>query len=151
MGAQEPDGVVGEHAVGAAAVGDDLPIVGQLHEAVGQFVEGDADGVGDAPSRPRRLPRARREMDATNVLDVRQASEVTAGYLPGAHLIELGSLAEHASDLPTGPARVMCGHGERAATAASLLERAGHHEVSILAGGAHDWAKVTGRTLDTRR
>ncbi len=91
------------------------------------------------------------EMDTTSVVDVRQASEVTAGHLPGAHLIELGSLAEHASDLPSGPATVMCGHGERAATAASLLERAGHHEVSILAGGARDWAKVTGRTLDTRR
>jgi glyoxylase-like metal-dependent hydrolase (beta-lactamase superfamily II)/rhodanese-related sulfurtransferase len=91
------------------------------------------------------------EMDATNVVDVRQAGEVTAGHLPGAHLIELGSLAEHSSDLPTGPATVMCGHGERAATAASLLERAGHHEVSILAGGAHDWATATGRTLVTRR
>jgi hydroxyacylglutathione hydrolase len=91
------------------------------------------------------------EMDATNVVDVRQASEATAGHLPGARLIELGSLAEHASDLPTGPATVMCGHGERAATAASVLERAGHHEVSVLAGGAHDWAKVTGRALDTRR
>jgi hydroxyacylglutathione hydrolase len=91
------------------------------------------------------------EVDATNVVDVRQVSETAAGHLPGAHLIELGSLAEHASDLPTGPATVMCGHGERAATAASLLERAGHHEVSILAGGADDWAKATGRTLDARR
>jgi hydroxyacylglutathione hydrolase len=91
------------------------------------------------------------EVDAANVVDVRQASEVTAGHLPGAHLIELGRLAEHARDLPAGPATVMCGHGERAATAASLLERAGHHEVSILAGGAHDWAKATGRALDTRR
>jgi rhodanese-related sulfurtransferase len=91
------------------------------------------------------------EMDATNVFDVRQSSETAAGHLPGAHLIELGSLAEHASDLPTGPATVMCGHGERAATAVSLLERAGHPEVSILAGGPHDWANATGRTLEGRR
>jgi glyoxylase-like metal-dependent hydrolase (beta-lactamase superfamily II) len=91
------------------------------------------------------------ETGATNVVDVRQASEVSAGHLPGAHLIELGSLAEHASDLPAGPATVMCGHGERAATAASLLERAGQREVSILAGGPDDWAKATGRTLEGRR
>jgi rhodanese-related sulfurtransferase len=43
---------------------------------------------------------------------------------------------------------VMCGHGERAATAAELLERAGHQDLSILAGGPHDWARATGRTLD---
>jgi hydroxyacylglutathione hydrolase len=82
---------------------------------------------------------------------MRQAIEVTAGHLPGARLIELGSLAEHASDLPTGPATVTCGHGEPAATAASVLECAGHHKVSILAGGPDDWARVTGRVLDTRR
>ncbi len=114
-----------------------------------------AGGVAAWTATAGQLPTTRvaspAEMDATSVVDVRQASEVTAGHLPGAHLIELGSLAEHASDLPSGPATVMCGHGERAATAASLLERAGHHEVSILAGGARDWAKVTGRTLDTRR
>lgn len=91
------------------------------------------------------------EMDATTVVDVRHVSETATGHLPGAHLIELGSLAEHASDLPPGPATVMCGHGERATTAASLLERAGHYEVSILAGGPDDWANATGRSLGGRR
>jgi len=43
----------------------------------------------------------------------------------------------------------MCGHGERAATGASLLERAGHRQVSILTAGAHDWAHATGRRLAT--
>jgi rhodanese-related sulfurtransferase len=42
----------------------------------------------------------------------------------------------------------MCGHGERAATAASLLERAGRAHLSILAGGADEWAAATGRPLD---
>ncbi|MCM4083147.1 rhodanese-like domain-containing protein [Paractinoplanes hotanensis] len=91
------------------------------------------------------------QMDATHASDVRQASETTTGHLPGAHLIELGDLTEHARDLPRGPVTVMCGHGERAATGASLLERAGHTDVAILAGGAHDWAAATGRTLDTGR
>jgi hydroxyacylglutathione hydrolase len=91
------------------------------------------------------------ELDPANVVDVRQDSETAAGHLPGAHLIELGSLGEHAGDLPARPVTVMCGHGERAATGASLLERAGHQRVSILAAGAHDWARATGRRLETGR
>ena len=31
-------------------------------------------------------------------------------------------------------------------TAATLLRRAGHH-LSVLAGGAEDWARATGRPL----
>jgi rhodanese-related sulfurtransferase/glyoxylase-like metal-dependent hydrolase (beta-lactamase superfamily II) len=85
------------------------------------------------------------------LVDVRQASETAAGHLPGAHLIELGSLPEQADDLPRGPVAVMCAHGERATTAASLLERAGHHDVAILAGGPDDWSTVTGRALEIRQ
>jgi rhodanese-related sulfurtransferase/glyoxylase-like metal-dependent hydrolase (beta-lactamase superfamily II) len=89
------------------------------------------------------------DLDPANVVDVRQDSETAAGHLPGAHLIELGSLTEHVGGLPARPVTVMCGHGERAATGASLLERAGHRQVSILAAGAHDWAHATGRRLAT--
>lgn len=88
-------------------------------------------------------------VDTAVVLDVRQASEHAAGHLPGAMLVELGSLARDATDLPAGPATVMCGHGERAATAASLLERAGRSDISILLGGPADWATATGGTLAT--
>jgi rhodanese-related sulfurtransferase len=44
----------------------------------------------------------------------------------------------------------MCGHGERAATAASILERAGHPGVAVAIGGPEDWAAATGRPLATR-
>jgi rhodanese-related sulfurtransferase len=89
------------------------------------------------------------DVDTRNVVDVRQATEHATGHLPGAHLIELGSLAGRTDDVPAGPATVMCGHGERAATAASLLERAGRTGLSILAGGAEDWSEATGRPLHT--
>jgi hydroxyacylglutathione hydrolase len=85
------------------------------------------------------------------VVDVRQHSEYATGHLPRAALIELGNLADLAADLPTGPVTVMCGHGERAATGASLLERASHSDVSILLGGPVDWAAATGGRLDTGR
>jgi rhodanese-related sulfurtransferase len=87
-------------------------------------------------------------VEATNVVDVRQRSEHAAGHLPGAHLIELGALAERVDDVPDGPTTVMCEHGERSATAASLLERAGRTDLSIMVGGPDDWAAATGKRLE---
>ncbi|MGH2721508.1 MAG: MBL fold metallo-hydrolase [Actinomycetota bacterium] len=86
--------------------------------------------------------------DAVNggVLDVRQAGEHRAGHIPGAVGVELGDIARSPMDL--GPVQaVMCGHGERAATAASLLERAGRPGVAVVIGGPGDWTKATGRQL----
>ncbi|CCK28674.1 beta-lactamase domain protein [Streptomyces davaonensis JCM 4913] len=88
-----------------------------------------ADRIGDRP-----------------VLDVRQQSEREAGHIPGAVGIELGALAARADEAPSG-AVVHCGHGERAMTAASLLQRAGHKDLAVLEGGPADWAKATGRPL----
>ena len=88
-------------------------------------------------------------MDAAVVVDVRQRSEHDTGHLPGAELVELGELAGRAVDLPGGSATVMCGHGERAATGASLLERAGRTDLSIFVGGPEDWAAATGDGLRT--
>ena len=81
------------------------------------------------------------------VLDVRQVSEFAAGHLPGAFHVELGALAK-ADDLPTGPLAVMCGHGERATTAASLLERSGRCDLTVLLGGPRGWSRATGRHLE---
>nr|WP_271212923.1 MBL fold metallo-hydrolase [Rhodococcus wratislaviensis]GLK39740.1 Zn-dependent hydrolase [Rhodococcus wratislaviensis] len=83
------------------------------------------------------------------VLDIRQRPEYLAGHLPGAIHIELGALPGRVDDLPREPTVVMCGHGERAMGAASLLERAGHRQLTVLEGGPDDWAHATGRTLET--
>jgi glyoxylase-like metal-dependent hydrolase (beta-lactamase superfamily II)/rhodanese-related sulfurtransferase len=87
-------------------------------------------------------------VDTTHVVDVRQRSEHADGHLPGAQPIELGELPERLDDVPAGPTTVMCAHGERAATAASLLERAGRRDLSIVIGGPDDWAATTGRRLE---
>jgi glyoxylase-like metal-dependent hydrolase (beta-lactamase superfamily II)/rhodanese-related sulfurtransferase len=81
------------------------------------------------------------------VLDVRQRAEYTAGHVPGAVGVELGMLAE--ADVPDGPLTLMCGHGERAMTAASVLERGGHANLRVVAGGPGDWAARTGGQLVT--
>lgn len=81
------------------------------------------------------------------VLDVRQDDEHAAGHIPDSLHLELGEVAQRAGDLPPGDLAVMCGHGERAATAASLLERAGR-DVAVVIGGPEDWARRHG-PLDT--
>ena len=75
------------------------------------------------------------------VLDVRQDSEHAAGHVPDALHVELGDLPEHDTELPSGGIAVMCGHGERAATAASILERAGRGDVAVVIGGPDDWTR----------
>jgi hydroxyacylglutathione hydrolase len=88
------------------------------------------------------------QVEPGRVVDVRQATEYAAGHLPWARGIELGSLADAAAGLARGPVVTMCGHGERAATAASVLERAGLTGTAILPGGPEDWAQVTGQPLE---
>jgi rhodanese-related sulfurtransferase len=81
------------------------------------------------------------------VLDVRQYAEFTAGHLPHASHRELGRLDAAADSAPVGTV-VMCGHGERAMTAASLLARSGSRDLAVLVGGADDWVQATGRKLE---
>ena len=88
------------------------------------------------------------QIDPAEVIDVRQANEYSSGHLPGARNIELGALARHAADMPAGPVVTMCGHGERATTAASVLERAGHSTVAVSPDRAQEWAGATGRALE---
>ena len=91
---------------------------------------------------------ASRALSAPTVVDVRQASEYTSGHVPGAVSAELGTLTAPAH-LPEGPLTLMCGHGERAMTAASLLERDGRSGLTVVEGGPDDWAAVPGHRLET--
>ncbi len=119
---------------------------------------GELDG-GIEAWQAARLPTARIPLldaaaddipDGSQVLDVRQHGEWASGHLPGAIHAELGSLvgAAAAARLGSGPVAVMCGHGERAMTGASLLAATGAAGLSVLRGGPGDWAKVTGQALE---
>jgi hydroxyacylglutathione hydrolase len=79
---------------------------------------------------------------AGDVVDVRQRNEFEAGHLPGAVHHELGSITN--TGVAGGAISVMCGHGERAMTAASLLARAGRGGLTVLTGGPDDWARRHG-------
>jgi glyoxylase-like metal-dependent hydrolase (beta-lactamase superfamily II)/rhodanese-related sulfurtransferase len=115
---------------------------------------------GMAAWRAANLPQAQlpvveaEQLDGQRgvVLDVRQASEVADGHLPGAVAVELGALAGDRlpAELPDGPVAVMCSHGQRAMTAASLLERAGRKDLRVVHGGPTDWQRATGHALTSR-
>ena len=81
------------------------------------------------------------------VVDVRQANEYATGHLPGTVNIELGQIST--TTIPAGPLTVMCGHGERAMTAASLLAARRRDSVVVLDGGPDTWSQVTGAPLVT--
>jgi hydroxyacylglutathione hydrolase len=83
------------------------------------------------------------------VVDVRQDDEFAAGHLPGARHAELGSL--DVTPPEPGPVTLMCGHGERAMTAASILAASGREDLAVAVGGPDDWAAGSGRSLATGR
>lgn len=93
------------------------------------------------------IPLAEPAASGRHVLDVRQHSEWITGHLPAATHVELGVIAE--ASVPDGPLLVMCGHGERAMTAASVLAGRGYTDLVVLAGGPDEWSRATGVALAT--
>jgi len=85
------------------------------------------------------------------ILDIRQTNEFEAGHVPGAHHVELAALTDAVDEFDNEGITVMCGHGERAMTGASLLARAGRQGVVVALGGPGDWAAAHHLTLQTGR
>jgi rhodanese-related sulfurtransferase len=81
--------------------------------------------------------------DGGLALDVREPSEFAVGHLPGALHIPLGDLERAAVEVPRDrPIVTYCGHGERSATAISLLERLGFTRLANLDGGLGAWQEA---------
>lgn len=145
-------------------VGRDRPLVFVLHEgqdraelvrqclSVGLECLAGELTRGVEAWRDRDLPVATMPLvipsEASGTLvDVRQRREFGAGHVPGAVNMELGDTAEQASRLAAGPITVMCGHGERAMSAASILAAQGRTDVFVLAGGPDDVAAARRQRL----
>lgn len=76
----------------------------------------------------------------STLLDIRQSHEVAQGRILGAEHIELGGII--AGKIPEARNLVTyCGHGQRSATAASILARRGV-SVANLRGGIDAWRKA---------
>ena len=138
---RDPDQDPAEIAWQAAKIGYDN-IIGELDGGMAAWTAARHDTAS--------IPLAGAgHIDGRRVLDIRQRSEYLDGHLPGAMHVELGDIPHRAAQVPDEPTVVMCGHGERAMGAASLLAGTGHHDLVVLDGGPQDWAAATGRDLDT--
>ncbi len=79
-------------------------------------------------------------LDGAVALDVREPYEFAAGHVAAATSIPLGQLEARVEELPRDrPIVAYCGHGERAASAISILERLGFETVLNLDGGYGSW------------
>ena len=87
--------------------------------------------------------RWRRQDGALQILDVRERSEWDAGHIPGALHVPYHGLRELPDALdPGAPVAVICASGQRAAVAASLVQRHGGKDVwHVVDGGVGTWAR----------
>ncbi len=75
------------------------------------------------------------------ILDVREASEFTAGHIAGATLIPLGELEARMDELPQDRTILcVCASGGRSSMATQRLARAGYTVIN-LRGGMMDWSQ----------
>ncbi|MFC8800391.1 rhodanese-like domain-containing protein [Promicromonospora sp. NPDC057138] len=138
---RDPDQDVEDVVWGAANIGFDT-LAGELAGGMAAWTQ-----AGQPTTTALIDVRQLADEPDVAVLDVRQGTEFTGGHVPGARNLELGALPGRVTEVPGGPLVVMCGHGERAMSAASILEHAGHSNVRVLSGGSDDWAAATGRPL----
>lgn len=84
------------------------------------------------------------------ILDVRDQGEYDAGHIPGSTLTTWHDITSWPAGLdPDLPVAVMCGSGQRAATAASLVVRHGGRDVvHVVDGGVPKWGRL-GHDLET--
>jgi hydroxyacylglutathione hydrolase len=79
-------------------------------------------------------------LDGAIALDVREMGEHGRGHLPDAVHIPLGQIADSVDVIPYDrPIVAYCGHGERASSGISILERMGYRDLVVLAGGFGAW------------
>lgn len=93
-----------------------------------------------AVTSPRELYAALEGGEGPVPLDVRFDHEWRDGHVPEAVHVELGDLPGRLQSLPRESSyATLCAAGVRAATAASVLEREGFTQVSLVEGGTTAW------------
>lgn len=77
---------------------------------------------------------------ATQVIDVRDASECSSGMIPGSTNIPLNELRARAGEITDGPVVVTCQVGLRGHIAERILRQMGFADVKNLSGGYRTWS-----------
>jgi hydroxyacylglutathione hydrolase len=96
------------------------------------------------------LPDRTRSDPALQILDVRELAEHERGYIPGSLFVPWHDIDRLPAGLdPARPIAVVCASGQRAAVAASLLQRFGARGViHVVGGGVPKWGEL-GQPIET--
>ena len=90
--------------------------------------------------------------DAVEVVDVREADERDAGYIPGSRHVPYRLVRTFAAKIGNGkPVVTICESGARAGIAASLLAAEGVDARPVLDAGVGDWQARGGQVVEFRR
>jgi rhodanese-related sulfurtransferase len=90
------------------------------------------------------VPELHERRDGMQILDVREESEWRDGHIPGSVHVPYHDVQGVPEGIdPDRPVAVICASGQRAAVAASLLQRAGAREVvHVVEGGVPAWRRA---------
>jgi hydroxyacylglutathione hydrolase len=81
--------------------------------------------------------------DEVQILDVREQSEWDEGHIPGSLFAPWHDIDGLPDGLdPERPIAVVCGSGQRAAVAASLIQRHGGTAIHVIEGGVPAWGRL---------
>ncbi|MBF4160928.1 MBL fold metallo-hydrolase [Nocardioides acrostichi] len=136
-----PEGHENEAVMRLARIGFD-GVLGYLPEIEDVLTDCEAAGVGHASRlTPSQLDQALAdEGRAVTVVDLRNAGELAAGGVPGAHHLPLAQLRRRLDEIPRdGAVVVYCAGGWRSSVAASYLRGQGYPDVSDILGGFNAW------------
>jgi hydroxyacylglutathione hydrolase len=132
---------------------DDARFAGRLAASVGlEDIAGHLAGGMTSWREERRpvsrveritVPELRDRRDELQVLDVRERDEWESGHIPGAVHLPYHDVDGIPDGIdPDRPVAAICASGQRAAVAASLLQRAGAREVlHVVDGGVGTWLR----------
>ena len=132
---------------------DDARLAGRLAASVGlEDIAGHLAGGMTSWREERRpvsrieritVPELRERRDELQILDVRERDEWESGHIPGAVHLPYHDVDGIPDGIdPDRPVAAICASGQRAAVAASLLQRAGAREVlHVVDGGVGTWLR----------
>ena len=84
----------------------------------------------------------RPDIEALQLVDIRNPGEVALGPIEGAAAIPVGQLPARLGELdPSAPTVVFCAGGYRSSVGASVLRQAGFEDVSDILGGYGAWVE----------
>lgn len=79
------------------------------------------------------------------LIDVSEPEEFAAGHAAGARNLPVAQIAAGAKALPSNkklPLVLLCASGARAGRAANQLQKLGHEQIVVLAGGLRAWREA---------